>query len=95
VIFSINKGIRTFDTMVAALHYHMYQHVILVNSGVFGGSAVQAPYRKDFEKLISHTHGGDQVTVNVFDIRLGDFDLGNSNDENKMPPAGIARLPLS
>lgn len=38
--------------MVEALHYHMYQHVVLVNSGEFGSSYAMAPYKEHHENLL-------------------------------------------
>jgi hypothetical protein len=29
----LNQDVQTFDNMVAALHFHMYQPVALANSG--------------------------------------------------------------
>jgi len=43
VVAAMNKDVKTFDSMVAALRYPMYQHVLIVNSGEFGGSIAQAP----------------------------------------------------
>jgi hypothetical protein len=51
--------------MAAALHFHMYQPVVLVNSGEFGGSTAQVPLPKH-ERLIAHVHGNNQVAVSVF-----------------------------
>ena len=42
---ALNQDVNTFDSMVDALHYHMYQPVILVNTGEFGGSYAKAPTR--------------------------------------------------
>ncbi|ANE45358.1 hypothetical protein SY83_02345 [Paenibacillus swuensis] len=67
VVAAMNKDVHTFDTMVGALHYHMYQPVILANSGEFGGSTAQAPYTKH-DRLIAHVHGNNQIAVSVFEI---------------------------
>ncbi|WP_141738967.1 MULTISPECIES: RNA-directed DNA polymerase [Stenotrophomonas] len=73
VVSAMNKDVKTFDGMVAALRYHMYQHILIANIGEFGGSTAQAPYDKEYLRLISHTHGGNQLAVSVFDVRLEDF----------------------
>lgn len=73
VIVAHNQDVTTFDTMASALHYHMYQHVVLVNKGEFGGSTIQAPYREPYERLISHAHGNDQISINVADLDLAAF----------------------
>ena len=73
VIAALNKDVPTFDAMVQALHYHMFQPVILANSGQYGGSTVQAPYRERYDKLIAHAHGAGQVAVSVFELDLSAF----------------------
>lgn len=72
IVTALNKDIQTFDTMATALSYHMYQPVIIVNSGEFGGSTVQAPY-SGHNKLIAHLHGNKQLGLSIFDISPTDF----------------------
>ncbi|ROQ79729.1 RNA-directed DNA polymerase [Vibrio crassostreae] len=92
IISAMNKDIATFDSMVDALFYHMYQYVVLVNSGQFGGSVAKAPYKERFHKLITHTHGAHQVSISTFEMNMFDFrDCGQSlrtNKKTKTPPAG-------
>ncbi|SCY65731.1 reverse transcriptase domain-containing protein [Desulfoluna spongiiphila] len=85
LIAALNPDIHTFDSMVKALQYHMYQHIILANTGEFGGSTAQAPYKKDFVRLISHVHGNNQAVVSLFDVDL----LAFKNRKN--PKVPIAR----
>jgi hypothetical protein len=73
VVAAMNKDVKTFDSMVAALRYHMYQHVLIVNSGEFGGSTAQAPYELEHRRLVSHVHGLQQIAVSVFDLNVDDF----------------------
>lgn len=73
LIVAQNQDVTTFDTMASALHYHMYQHVALINKGEFGGSTIQAPYMKPYYRLISHAHGVDQISINVADLDLAAF----------------------
>lgn len=73
IVCAHNKDVATFDTMASALNYHMYQHVALVNKGEFGGTTIQAPYREHFDRLISHAHGSDQISINVADLDLAAF----------------------
>jgi hypothetical protein len=73
VVSAMNKDVKTFDGMVAALRYHMYQHILIANIGEFGGSTAQAPYDKEHQRLISHSHGGNQLAVSVFDVCLEHF----------------------
>lgn len=90
VILAHNRDVTTFDTMASALHYHMYQHVALVNKGEFGGSTIQAPYKQPYERLISHAHGTDQISINVADLDLAAFKRKRSTKlkEIKTKPAG-------
>ncbi|MBF0308056.1 MAG: RNA-directed DNA polymerase [Magnetococcales bacterium] len=73
IISAFNKDVATFDNMAAALQYHMFQHIVLVNSGQYGGSTVQAPFSERHERVISHLHGGDQVGISIFDVDIQDF----------------------
>lgn len=67
VVAALNKDVQTFDNLVGMLNYHMYQPVILANSGEFGGSTAQAPFTKH-DKLIAHVHGNNQLAISVFEI---------------------------
>lgn len=104
VVAAMNKDVKTFDGMVAALRYHMYQHVLIANIGEFGGSTAQAPYDKEHQRLISHSHGSEQVAISVFDVRTDDFGPALEAAQpgkpikkivteriGKAPPAGLAR----
>lgn len=91
LVAALNKDVGTFDNMVGALRFHMYQPVILANSGEFGGSTAQAPYTKH-DQLITHMHGGNQVAVSVFEIEPWHFSgisTPISAKEVKSPPAGF------
>lgn len=95
LVAALNKDVQTFDTMVAALHFHMYQPVVLANAGEFGGSTAQAPMPKH-DRLLSHVHGNNQLAINVFEI---DPVLFKSTakmaapKEVKAPPAGYRGRP--
>jgi hypothetical protein len=68
LIPSLNCDVGLFDTMVAALHYHAFQHIILANNGEFGGSTAQAPFDDRHKRTIFHHHGNDQATISFFEI---------------------------
>jgi len=95
LIPALNRDVNTFDSMVEALHYHMYQHVVLVNTGEYGGSYAMAPYDKRHERLIAHSSGNDQVTINTFQMNMFDFrrdGVGTSMQSGiklKAAPAGV------
>ena len=52
VIPALNQDVPTFDKMALALHYHMFQMVIVANNGVFGGSNAYVPYRDRFKRQL-------------------------------------------
>ncbi|MBY0345670.1 MAG: hypothetical protein K2P98_02250, partial [Neisseriaceae bacterium] len=92
LVVALNQDVNTFDSMVDALYYHMYQHVTLVNTGEFGGSVAKAPYKEKHEKLISHVHGAHQVSISSFEMNMFDFrEIGKSLQSGKQiktKPAG-------
>jgi predicted amidohydrolase len=73
VVCAHNRDVNTFDTMAGALNYHMYQHVVVVNKGEYGGSTIQAPYREHYDRLVAHAHGVDQISIHVADLDLAAF----------------------
>ena len=60
IICALNRDVGTFDRMSEALHYHMYQGVLLVNNGQFGGSSFFMPFEKPFHRQVFHFHGQPQ-----------------------------------
>lgn len=96
LIPALNRDVNTFDSMVEALHYHMYQHVVLVNTGEFGGSYAMAPYEERHKRLIAHSSGNDQVAINTFKMNMFDFrrdGIGSSMKSGVKPkqaPAGVS-----
>ncbi|MCU8063388.1 RNA-directed DNA polymerase [Shewanella sp. SM55] len=73
VISAYNKDVNTFDNMASALQWHMYQHVVISNIGQFGGSTIQAPFKEQYDRLISHVHGVGQISINTADVDLAAF----------------------
>ncbi len=89
IISAHNKDVNTFDNMASALHYHMYQHVVISNIGEFGGSTIQAPFKQPYDRLISHVHGLGQISINTADIDLAAFRRKSTKyKEVKTKPAG-------
>jgi hypothetical protein len=89
VICAHNRDVSTFDNMASALQWHMYQHVVISNIGEFGGSTIQAPYKEQYDKLISHVHGVGQISINTADIDLAAFKRKQANYRQvKAKPAG-------
>jgi len=98
-ISAFNKDIGTFDSMTQALHYHMYQMVILANNGTFGGSNAYLPYKEHPRKHVFHVHGQPQAMISFMEIddpkelidRGCDHVNGHGQQIWKYPPAGRKR----
>lgn len=96
VIAALNKDIGTFDTMTTALQFHMYQPIMLANTGQFGGSNAQAPYKAHHERQIAHVHGNDQAVISIFEVDLTVFKSTKKASvptEKKGAPAGYKGRP--
>jgi hypothetical protein len=95
LVAALNQDVQTFDNMIAALHFHMYQPVALANSGEFGGSTAQVPLPKH-ERLVAHVHGNQQVAVSVFEVDPSLFKSTSAPKAPKVlksPPAGYRGRP--
>jgi hypothetical protein len=68
IICALNRDVGTFDRMSEALHYHMYQGVLMVNNGQFGGSSFYMPFDKPFHRQVFHFHGQPQVAIGFAEI---------------------------
>lgn len=96
IVSALNRDVKTFDNMITAMNYHMFQPVVLANNGTFGGSGAQWPINEPrHERTLFHTHGGDQMTINFFDLDM-DFIRQrltrvrpSSARSFKSPPAGL------
>ncbi len=92
VISALNRDIGTFDTMTTALQFHMYQPVMLANTGQFGGSNAQAPFKEHYERQIAHVHGNNQAVISIFEVDLLAFQNTRKIEpkkEKKAAPAGF------
>ena len=65
---ALNKDVKTFDQMALALHYHMFQLVIVANSGQYGGSNAYWPRSDAHIRQVFHTHGQPQASVAFLEI---------------------------
>lgn len=94
---ALNLDVGTFDQMAQALHYHMYQLVVIANNGAYGGSNAHVPKGEAYERQVFHTHGQPQATISFFEIDNIDGmkrrrQLGiEKKDGWKYPPAGYLR----
>jgi hypothetical protein len=94
---ALNLDVGTFDQMAQALHYHMYQLVLIANNGAYGGSNAHVPKGEAYQRQVFHTHGQPQATISFFEIddiegmkqrhQLG----AEKGDGWKYPPAGCLR----
>ncbi|QPQ54206.1 hypothetical protein IC614_07480 [Allosphingosinicella flava] len=91
---ALNRDVGTFDQMAQALHYHMYQLVVIANNGAFGGSNAHLPKGEAYQRQIFHTHGQPQASISFFEVDdIADMkarrQLGFEGAEKwKYPPAG-------
>jgi hypothetical protein len=65
---ALNKDVKTFDLMALALHYHMFQMVVVANNGQYGGSNAYWPKKQEFIRQVFHTHGQPQASIAFFEI---------------------------
>ena len=97
IIPARNRDVSTFDKMALALHYHMFQMVIVANYGKFGGSNAYVPYKDRFKRQVFHLHGQPQAAIAFLEIdSIRDFLNRQPNTPNprtsrnyKSPPAGL------
>lgn len=65
---ALNRDVGTFDQMSLALHYHMFQMVIVANNGLYGGSNAYAPYKEAYIRQVFHLHGQPQASIAFLEI---------------------------
>lgn len=101
---ALNKDVGTFDNMAAALHYHMFQMVIVANNGGFGGSNAYCPWKEPYLRQVFHLHGQPQASIAFLEIEdIAEFlarktagvtqakpsEQSSSRPTWKAPPAGV------
>lgn len=91
IICALNRDVGTFDRMSEALHYHMYQGVLLVNNGQFGGSSFFMPFDKPYHRQVFHFHGQPQVAIAFAEI--SPEKLVNRPNPNIALPDGTWKTP--
>lgn len=99
IIPALNKDVTTFDHLALALHYHMFQLVVVANNGKYGGSNAYWPKRSQHQKQIFsqifHMHGQPQASIAFLEINdIGSFlqrrdNVATDNNDWKSPPAGL------
>lgn len=63
IVCALNQDVGTFDRMAESLHYHMYQGILIVNNGEYGGSNFYLPFDKTYNRQVFHLHGQPQAQV--------------------------------
>jgi hypothetical protein len=97
---ALNRDVNTFDQMALALHYHMFQMVIVANNGHYGGSNAYCPYKETYFRQVFHLHGQPQASMAFLEIddiaafRRRQLDAMSSlpyakGIDWKFPPAGL------
>lgn len=87
---ALNQDVNTFDQMALALHYHMFQMVIVANNGLYGGSNAYTPYRDPYARQVFHLHGQPQASVAFLEIDDISKFLQRRTDV-KLPPYSSTR----
>jgi len=96
---ALNKDVKTFDQMALALHYHMFQLVVVANNGQYGGSNAYWPRSDPHIRQVFHTYGQPQASIAFLEIDdIGAFlerhnVSGTNAKEWKHPPAGLRAAP--
>lgn len=93
-VSAFNRDVNTFDQMAFALHYHMFQYVVLANNGTFGGSNAHAPLADPHARRVFHVHGQPQASVSFFEIDVHELvtrkEAAKAGSKKwKYPPAGF------
>lgn len=86
---ALNKDVKTFDRMALALHYHMFQLVIVANNGGYGGSSAYWPKRDRHKRRIFHVHSQPQMSIAFLEIGTELLDRHSGDKDWKHPPAGL------
>lgn len=96
---ALNMDVDTFDHMALALHYHMFQLVIVANNGQYGGSNAYWPMKKHYIRQVFHSHGQPQASISFLEIDdMAEFlsrhdPSATSAKRWKYPPAGLKSKP--
>ena len=93
---ALNKDIKTFDQMAQALHYHMFQLVLVANNGRYGGSNAYWPIDDVHRRQLFHLHGQPQASIAFFEIDdIESYLKRQDNIAKKENPRTIDKLQTS
>ncbi len=94
IVCALNRDAGTFDRMSEGLHYPMYQGVMVVNNGEFGGSCFYLPFGDLHHRQVFHLHGQPQAGIAFAEIAPEKLihrptpSAGDPVGDWKAPPAG-------
>ena len=83
--------------MALALHYHMFQLVIVANNGEYGGSNAYWPRSDPHIRQVFHTYGQPQASIAFLEIDnirafLKRHEVSRATADGwKHPPAGLTK----
>lgn len=83
---ALNRDVKTFDQMALALHYHMFQMVIVANNGQYGGSNAYWPIQDAIHRQIFHVHGQPQALIAFLEIDNIEAFCARHYTANPSPP---------
>jgi hypothetical protein len=92
VVCALNRDVGTFDRMSEGLHYHMYQGMIVVNNGQYGGSSFYMPFSQSYHRQVLHLHGQPQATIAFAEITPKKL-IGRPNNSQAGDPVGVWKTP--
>ncbi len=89
---ALNKDVKTFDQMALALHYHMFQLVVVANNGQYGGSNAYWPTEDVHNRQVFHLQGQPQASIAFLEI--DDIAAFLDRHNHATPPvSGLATRP--
>lgn len=92
-ICALNKDIPTYDNIAATLNYHLFQGVLVVNNGQFGGSNFHAPLKESYERKIIHSYGLAQASIGFAEISPEKFVARPATGHKTQSPVGDWKSP--
>lgn len=92
-ICALNMDIPTYDNIAATLNYHLFQGVLVVNNGQFGGSNFHAPLKESYERKIIHSYGLAQASIGFAEISPEKFVARPATGHKNQSPVGDWKSP--
>lgn len=92
IVCALNRDVGTFDRMSEGLHYHMFQGVMVVNNGEFGGSSFYMPYKSPYHRQVFHLHGQPQASIAFAEIDPGKL-INRPQEADTLHPTGKWKTP--